>query len=64
MPFVSVRILKGHSREKLDLLSRGVTDAVSGATAIPKENIWIVIEEVDASKWYVKGVPVSAASAG
>jgi 4-oxalocrotonate tautomerase family enzyme len=60
MPMISVRILKGHSREKLDRLGEGITRLVSDTTSIPADNIWVVVEEVDAERWYVKGRSVAA----
>jgi 4-oxalocrotonate tautomerase family enzyme len=60
MPLISVKILKGHSKEKLDRLGEGITRVVSDTTSIPAENIWLVVEEVDSERWYVKGKSVAA----
>jgi len=59
MPFVSVRILKGHSQERKDEISRRVTDAITEVAELPKEAVWVVFEEVDAEDWYVGATRVS-----
>jgi 4-oxalocrotonate tautomerase len=59
MPFVSVRILKGHSQERKDAISRGITDAISETAELPKEAVWVVFEEVEAEDWYVGATRVS-----
>jgi 4-oxalocrotonate tautomerase family enzyme len=64
MPFISVKILKGFSQEKLNRLSQGVTKTVSETTGIPAKNIWLVIEQVDSQSWYVEGEPVGKPGGG
>ncbi len=59
MPFVSVRILKGHSQERKDEISRRVTDAITEVAELPKEAVWVVFEEVEAEDWYVGARSVS-----
>jgi len=59
MPFISIKILKGHGKDKLDRISAGVTRVVSETTSIPAENIWVVLEEVEAERWYVQGKAVA-----
>jgi 4-oxalocrotonate tautomerase len=59
MPFVSVRILKGHSQERKDEISRRVTQAISEVAKLPPEAVWIVFEDVEAEDWYVGAKPVS-----
>lgn len=59
MPFVSVRILKGHSQERKDEISRRVTDAITEVAQLPKEAVWVVFEEVEAEDWYVGATRVS-----
>ena len=39
MPFVNIRILKGHSQERKDEISRRVTAAISEIARLPKEAI-------------------------
>ena len=53
MPFVSIKILKGHPQERKDEISRRVTDAISEVAKLPKEAIWVVFEDVEAEDWYV-----------
>ena len=59
MPFVNIRILKGHSQERKDEMSRRVTDAISEIAELPKEAIWVVFEDVTADDWYVGPTRVS-----
>lgn len=58
MPFVSIRILEGHSQKRKDEISRRVTEAISEIAELPKEAIWVVIEDVPGGDWFVGGKPV------
>jgi 4-oxalocrotonate tautomerase len=53
MPFVNIRILKGHSQERKDEIARRVTETISEVAELPKEVIWVVFEDVTADDWYV-----------
>ncbi len=59
MPFVNIRILKGHSQERKDEISRRVTTAISEVAQLPKDVIWVVFEDVEAEDWYVGATRVS-----
>ena len=59
MPFVSIRILNGHSQQRKDEISTRVTNAISEVAELPKEAIWVVFEEVTAEDWYVGARSVS-----
>lgn len=59
MPFVNVRILKGHPQERKDEISRRVTEAISEVAMLPPEAVWVVFEDVEAEDWYVGGTRVS-----
>jgi len=58
MPFVSIRILEGHSQQRKNEISRRVTEAISEIAELPMEAIWVVIEDVPGSDWFVAGKPV------
>ena len=58
MPFVNIRILKGHPQERKNEMSRRVTAAISELASLPKEAVWVVFEDVDAEDWYVGGTTV------
>jgi 4-oxalocrotonate tautomerase len=57
MPFVNIRIYEGWSKETLDEIARRVTEAIHDATKLPKEAVWVIVEEVDPPRWYVAGKP-------
>ncbi|HTP72651.1 MAG TPA: 4-oxalocrotonate tautomerase family protein [Burkholderiaceae bacterium] len=59
MPFVNIRILKGHSQERKDEMSRRVTAAISEIAQLPKDAIWVVFEDVTAEDWYIGGTTVA-----
>jgi 4-oxalocrotonate tautomerase len=59
MPFVNIRILKGHSKQRKDVISRRVTDAIAEVAQLPKEAIWVVFEDVESDDWYVGGDSVA-----
>ena len=57
MPFVNIRIYAGHCKERKDEIARRVTEAISDVTKVPREAIWVVIEDIDPPDWYVAGKP-------
>ena len=59
MPFVNIRILKGHSQERKDEMSRRITAAISEVAQLPNEAIWVVFEDITADDWYVGETRVS-----
>jgi 4-oxalocrotonate tautomerase len=59
MPFVNIRILEGHSKERKDEIARRVTETISEVAKVPKEVIWVVFEDVTADDWYVGSSRVS-----
>lgn len=59
MPFVNIRILRGHSQERKDEISRRVTAAIAEVAQLPKEAVWVVFEDVAAEDWYVGGRTVA-----
>jgi len=59
MPFVTIKILKGHSQERKDEISRRVTAAVSEVAQLPKEAVWVVFQDVTAEDWYVGATQVA-----
>ena len=59
MPFVNIRILKGHSQERKDEMSRRITAAISELAQLPNEAIWVVFEDITADDWYVGAARVS-----
>jgi len=60
MPFVTIRILEGHSQERKKEITRRVTDAISDVAQIPKDAIWVVFEDVSADDWFVGARSVRA----
>jgi 4-oxalocrotonate tautomerase len=59
MPFVNIRILKGHSQERKDEIARRVTAAISEVAQLPADVIWVVFEDVAHDDWYVGATRVS-----
>lgn len=57
MPFVNIRIYEGWGKDKLDQIAKGVTDTIVNTTKLPREAVWVVVEEVDPPDWYVGGKP-------
>jgi 4-oxalocrotonate tautomerase len=57
MPFVNIRIYEGFGKEKIDQIAARVTDAIQDVTKLPKEAVWVVVEQVDPPNWYVAGKP-------
>ena len=53
MPFVNIRLVGGRSQDQKDEISKRVVDAISGVLELPKDDIWVVFEDVAAADWYV-----------
>jgi 4-oxalocrotonate tautomerase len=57
MPFVNIRIVREVIAQdpagKKAQISKAVTDAITGATGLTKNDVWVVFEEVAARDWYV-----------
>jgi 4-oxalocrotonate tautomerase len=59
MPFVNIRILKGHSQKRKDEIARRVTETISEVAQLPNEAVWVVFEDVTSDDWYVGQTRVS-----
>ena len=57
MPFVNIRIYEGWGKERKDEIARRATGAIADVTGLPKEAVWVVIEEVNPHDWYVADKP-------
>jgi 4-oxalocrotonate tautomerase len=57
MPFVNIRIVKEVIADdpigKKSAMSAKIAAAISETAGIPKEDVWIVFEEVAARDWFV-----------
>jgi 4-oxalocrotonate tautomerase len=61
MPFVNIQILKGHSQQRKDEISRRVTQAIREVAELPPEaQVWVVWEDVTDEDWFVDGKSVKA----
>jgi len=59
MPFVNIQILKGHSQQRKDEISRRVTAAISEVAELPLDAVWVVFDEVAGEDWYIGSERVS-----
>ena len=59
MPFVNIRLVGGRSQEQKDEMSKRVVDAISDVLQLPKDDIWVVFEDVSAGDWYVGSTTVA-----
>jgi 4-oxalocrotonate tautomerase len=60
MPFVTIKILEGHSQERKDEISRRVTEAIAEVAQLPKQAVWVVFDDVSAEDWYVGAETVAS----
>ncbi len=58
MPFVSIRIVEGHSQERKDEIARRVTDAIADVAQVPAEVVWVTFEDIPATEWYIGAASV------
>jgi 4-oxalocrotonate tautomerase len=59
MPFVNIRLVGGRSQDQKDEISKRVVDVISGVLELPKDDIWVVFEDVSAGDWYVGSTTVA-----
>ncbi len=59
MPFVNIRLVEGRSQQLKDEMSKRVTAAISEVLQLPKDDIWVVFEDVSAGDWYVGSTTVA-----
>jgi 4-oxalocrotonate tautomerase len=60
MPFVTIRMVAGHSHARKDAIAERVTAAISEVTQLPKDAVWVVFEDVAAEEWHVGGSSVAS----
>jgi 4-oxalocrotonate tautomerase len=53
MPFVNVRIVEGHSKERKDEMARRITSAIADVAQVPADIVWVTFEDVPAAEWYI-----------
>jgi 4-oxalocrotonate tautomerase len=59
MPFVSIRLIGGRPQQHKDEIAKRVSDAISDVLQLPKEDTWVVFEDIPAEGWYVGGTTVA-----
>lgn len=65
MPFVNIKILKGHSQERKDEMSRRISETIHEVAQLPKgAEVWVVWEDVTQEDWFVDGKSVKALRSG
>lgn len=62
MPFVNIRIVKeaiaADPAGKKNAISKQIASVIAAETGLPKEDVWIVFEEVNARDWYLGEIDV------
>jgi 4-oxalocrotonate tautomerase len=57
MPFVNIQLVKeviaSDPKGKKAKIAEGVVKAITSATGLTNEDVWVVFEEVAARDWYV-----------
>ena len=59
MPFVSIRIVAGHSQQRKDEIARRVSAAISEVAEVPRDVVWVVFEDVASDDFFVGGTSVT-----
>ncbi|MCL4428002.1 MAG: 4-oxalocrotonate tautomerase family protein [Deltaproteobacteria bacterium] len=55
MPFVSVKMLEGRTKEQKKNLIKSITKSVSKSLSIDENSVWVVVEEFPADEWGLGG---------
>jgi 4-oxalocrotonate tautomerase len=57
MPFCNIRLVReviaSDPEGKKAAIAKAVSEAISGATGLGEDDVWVVFEEVAAHDWYV-----------
>ena len=56
MPFITIRMYAGRTKEQKAELAKAITDAVVRIAKAPPEQTWIVFEEFSKENWAIGGV--------
>lgn len=59
MPIITVKMIEGRTEEQKKALVEKVTEAVAETTGAPKENVFIIIEEMKKNHYATGGVRFS-----
>jgi 4-oxalocrotonate tautomerase len=59
MPFVNIRLVEGRTQQRKDEIAKRVNDVISNVLQLPKEETWVVFEDIPAEGWYVGGTTVA-----
>jgi 4-oxalocrotonate tautomerase len=59
MPFVTVKMLEGRTKEQKQDLVKAITDAMVNTCDAPPEHTTVVIQEVSPGHWARQGILVS-----
>ncbi len=52
MPMITIKILKGHSKETKQKIVSALVKTIHETTGIAPDNIWTVFEDVEPEHWY------------
>ncbi|MHB8232476.1 MAG: 2-hydroxymuconate tautomerase [bacterium] len=55
MPFVSIKMLEGRTKEQKKNLIKSVTKSVSESLSVGEKNVWVVVEEFPSDEWGLGG---------
>ena len=56
MPFVTVAMFAGRTKEQKAELAKQLTDTFVQVAGTPKDHVWIVFQDVPKSEWAMGGV--------
>lgn len=59
MPIVTVKLLRGRTKEQKRKVIRGITDAVCEHLAVRAEQVRVILEEMEPDDFGIAGEPVS-----
>lgn len=55
MPFVSIKMLEGRSKEQKKRLIKSVSNSVAESLNIDEKNVWVVVEDFPKDEWGLGG---------
>ena len=55
MPFVHIELVEGRSQEQLTKMMEEVTEVISKNTGAPKENVYVILNELKKGTYAVNG---------
>jgi len=63
MPIVSVNIIEGRPKDKIEKVIADITETVTSTLEVPKESVRVIVTEIPKTHWGIAGESVEKRNA-